>query len=248
MKQVAHLLVYMHKHGIVHRDMKPENFLLTDESDGAQVKLADFGLAGLLDPSKHNLLFDACGTPGYVAPEVLEGKPYNEGVDMWALGVITYILLCGFPPFYNDNNAQLYAAIKQCKYQFIRPYWDNVSDDAKDLIKNLMCRQKQRLSAADVLRHKWIVGDGPHLLQELPSVRLEMKKFNAKRKLRAVSLCACACWLSECLGFDVVLLFGFACAVLCCAVLCCAVLCWFLLLLKLLLRCSTRLLSVSASL
>jgi len=165
--------------------MKPENFLLTDKSDQAQVKLADFGLAGILDPKKQNLLFDACGTPGYVAPEVLEGKPYNEGVDCWALGVITYILLCGFPPFYNDSNAQLYAAIKACKFEFIRPYWDSVSDDAKDLIKNLMCRQKQRLSASDVLKHKWIVADGPHLLQELPSVKIEMKKFNARRKLRA---------------------------------------------------------------
>jgi calcium/calmodulin-dependent protein kinase I len=184
-KQVAHLLVYMHKRGIVHRDMKPENFLLVDESNDAQVKLADFGLAGILDPKKQNLLFDACGTPGYVAPEVLEGKAYNEGVDCWALGVITYILLCGFPPFYNDSNAQLYAAIKECKYQFIRPYWDGVSDDAKDLIRNLMCRQKQRFSAADVLKHKWIVGDGPHLLQELPSVRIELKKFNARRKLKA---------------------------------------------------------------
>lgn len=198
MKQIAHLLVYMHKRGIVHRDMKPENFLLVDESNDAQVKLADFGLAGILDPKKQNLLFDACGTPGYVAPEVLEGKAYNEGVDCWALGVITYILLCGFPPFYNDSNAQLYAAIKECKYEFIRPYWDSVSDDAKDLIRNLMCRQKQRFSAADVLKHKWIVGDGPHLLQELPSVRIELQKFNARRKLKAVYLwfvCVCVIFL-----------------------------------------------------
>eukprot|EP01084_Bolivina_argentea_P205855 351589_1 len=89
--------------GIVHRDLKPENLLYSAETDDAEIKIADFGLAKLLRES--DMMATACGTPGYVAPEILSGGPYTDKVDLWSLGVITYILLCGFPPFYDENNA-----------------------------------------------------------------------------------------------------------------------------------------------
>lgn len=102
-RNLADALHYCHQRGVVHRDLKPENLLYSDTTDAAQIKIADFGLAKLLNQTQ--LMATACGTPGYVAPEILLGKPYSDKVDMWSLGVITYILLCGFPPFYDENNA-----------------------------------------------------------------------------------------------------------------------------------------------
>jgi calcium/calmodulin-dependent protein kinase I len=91
-------------------DLKPENLLYSDPTPEASLKLADFGLAKLMGPNV--LMHTACGTPGYVAPEILRGEAYAMEVDLWSLGVITYILLCGFPPFYDDNNVALFKAIK----------------------------------------------------------------------------------------------------------------------------------------
>jgi serine/threonine protein kinase len=108
-KKIAHALEYCHERGIVHRDLKPENLLYADETDESEIKIADFGLAKLLNQSQ--VMATACGTPGYVAPEILEGKPYTDKVDCWSLGVITYIILCGFPPFYDENNAALFAQV-----------------------------------------------------------------------------------------------------------------------------------------
>lgn len=116
--------------------MKPENLLLTSKEDDASIKLADFGFAKKLDFAEGGLN-TACGTPGYVAPEILQGKKYGKGVDIWSIGVITYILLCGYPPFHDDNHNALFRKIKRGKYQFDSPYWDGVSDEAKDII-NLM--------------------------------------------------------------------------------------------------------------
>ena len=96
----------------------------------------------------------ACGTPGYVAPEILGGGPYDERVDTWSLGVITYILLCGFPPFYNENNAELFALIKAGSYDFPSPYWDGVSESAKSFVRRLLCVDPAaRLTAGEVLTH-----------------------------------------------------------------------------------------------
>ena len=139
-RQVAEGLLYLHSQNIVHRDLKPENLLYVDKSDDAAVKITDFGLAkytgaGVDAPA----MTTACGTPGYVAPEVLQRDAvYGKEVDMWSLGVITYIVLCGFPPFYDDNHQRLFSMIKACRYDFPSPYWDGVSESAKDLIKKLL--------------------------------------------------------------------------------------------------------------
>jgi len=133
------------------------------------------------------MMATACGTPGYVAPEILCGGTYSEKVDLWSLGVITYILLCGFPPFYDENNAVLFAQIKSGAFDFPSPYWDCVSDDAKDLVlKLLVVDATRRYSASDVQRHPWVtrgaVGSGA---VSLSGAQGKLKEYNGRRKLRA---------------------------------------------------------------
>lgn len=135
-EQVNSALHYCHQKEIVHRDLKPENLLYWRQEPDETIKLADFGLAYILN--KETMMSTACGTPGYVAPEVLTGMGYGAEVDMWSLGVILYILLCGFPPFYDDSTQTLFEIIKRGEYEFPSPYWDEVSTDAKDLVSKLL--------------------------------------------------------------------------------------------------------------
>ena len=119
------------------------------------LKLADFGLA----IEVKSPIFTVCGTPTYVAPEILEETGYGLKVDMWAAGVITYIMLCGFPPFRSAKRDQdeLFDLIMEGDYEFLSPYWDNISDEAKDLIsKLLVVNPNSRYSAEDVLAHSWV--------------------------------------------------------------------------------------------
>ncbi|KAL6069422.1 hypothetical protein STEG23_027930 [Scotinomys teguina] len=149
-------LVHMHDKKIVHRDLKPENLLVQQNEDkSTTLKLADFGLA------KHVVrpIFTVCGTPTYVAPEILSEKGYGLEVDMWAAGVILYILLCGFPPFRSPERDQdeLFNIIQLGQFEFLAPYWDNISDAAKDLVRHLLVVDpKKRYTAHQVLQHPWI--------------------------------------------------------------------------------------------
>jgi len=150
---------YLHSQGIAHRDLKPENILLKDENEDAAIKITDFGLSKIFadDLAGEVVMKTACGTPGYVAPEVLTHEIYSEQVDMWSIGVIVYILLCGFPPFYGDNDAQMFKKIKAGQYKFLTPYWDPISADAKDFVsKLLLVDPKKRLNSTDALKHPWI--------------------------------------------------------------------------------------------
>jgi len=190
--KLATAIKYCHDMGIVHRDLKPENLLYSSKAADAEIKVADFGLAKLLKES--DMMATACGTPGYVAPEILQGGPYTDKVDLWSLGVITYILLCGFPPFYDENNAVLFAQIKAGAFDFPSPYWDAVSAEAKDVIlKLLVVDPVRRLSADQLLAHPWVVKGGPaappaaagEVEADLSGALAELRRFNAKRKLRA---------------------------------------------------------------
>jgi len=155
-KQVLSAVAYMHSEGVVHRDLKPENLLYHSTDEDSKIMISDFGLSKMEDSG---IMATACGTPGYVAPEVLAQKPYGKSVDVWSIGVISYILLCGYPPFYDENDANLFAQILKGEFEFDSPYWDEISDDAKEFIRQLMCVDvDKRLSCESALQHAWITG------------------------------------------------------------------------------------------
>lgn len=154
MRKVVQAVVYLHAKNICHRDLKPENILFAAKGDIDSVRVTDFGLSKIAN--SHNLK-TACGTPSYVAPEVLTGKQYGFEVDMWSCGVILYVLLCGFPPFYADNDPQLYELIQSGSYSFPSPYWDDISDNAKDLIRRLLVVDpSKRMTPVQFLLHPFI--------------------------------------------------------------------------------------------
>ena len=179
-RTLAECLNYMHNLDIVHRDLKPENILLKDKLDDSSIKIADFGFARYVKEGCKT----ACGTPGYVAPEIITGKIYGKGVDIWSLGIIIYILLCGYPPFYHKNQAQLFRLIREAKFEFDSPYWDNISQTAKNLIKGcLTVDTEKRLKIEGILNHPWVKDSVSN--QDITPVLGELRKFNARRKLRA---------------------------------------------------------------
>lgn len=125
-------IAYCHERHIVHRDLKPENFLFVSKDENAQVKIIDFGLSRH-EAAGEGVMRTKVGTPYYVAPEVLK-KQYTKSCDMWSIGVIAYILLCGYPPFYGDSDNQIFDSVKAGKFDFPSPEWDTISEDAKDFI------------------------------------------------------------------------------------------------------------------
>ncbi|XP_053984101.1 calcium/calmodulin-dependent protein kinase type 1 isoform X1 [Hylaeus volcanicus] len=156
-RQVLEAVDYMHEQGVVHRDLKPENLLYYSPDEDSKIMISDFGLSKMEDSG---IMATACGTPGYVAPEVLAQKPYGKAVDVWSIGVISYILLCGYPPFYDENDANLFAQILKGEFEFDSPYWDDISDSAKDFIHKLMCvNVEERFTCKQALAHPWISGN-----------------------------------------------------------------------------------------
>ena len=138
MQTLLGAIAYCHDHDVVHRDLKPENLLLTSREDACDVKIADFGFAKYVGQNASDGLATACGTPTYVAPEILNGFTYGKPVDVWSIGVITYVLLAGYPPFINESNSQLFKMIKRGDIEFDSPYWDDVSTDAKRFIRRMI--------------------------------------------------------------------------------------------------------------
>ncbi|KAF5399210.1 Doublecortin like kinase 3, partial [Paragonimus heterotremus] len=179
---LANALFYLHCRSIVHRDLKPENVLLWRQADGKiRVKLADFGLA--LEIRRN--LYTICGTPTYIAPEILCERGYGLEVDMWALGIITYIMLCGFAPFRTPDRRQskLFDSIKRGVFVYLSPYWDEVSQAAKDLISQLLVVQpRKRLTALETITHPWVFAEGCTLKLEDPQATMQMDQ--QRRALR----------------------------------------------------------------
>uniref|UniRef100_A0AAV2KQ00 Protein kinase domain-containing protein n=1 Tax=Knipowitschia caucasica TaxID=637954 RepID=A0AAV2KQ00_KNICA len=167
----------------------PENLLLASKLKGAAVKLADFGLA-IEVQGDQQAWFGFAGTPGYLSPEVLRKDPYGKPVDMWACGVILYILLVGYPPFWDEDQHKLYQQIKAGAYDFPSPEWDTVTSEAKDLInKMLTIHPAKRVTATDALKHPWIcqrstVASSMHRQETVDC----LKRFNARRKLKGAIL------------------------------------------------------------
>ena len=146
-------LSYIHSRGIVHRDLKPENLLLQNKDSDSEIKIADFGFAKEASNGDHSLK-TMCGTPGYVAPEILRKERYGTKVDMWSMGVIVFILLGGYPPFYADSPKQLCMLSMVGKFEFEPEYWGEISVGAKDMICSLLVTDPaKRASAEDILSH-----------------------------------------------------------------------------------------------
>ncbi|XP_048862520.1 calcium/calmodulin-dependent protein kinase type 1D isoform X1 [Brienomyrus brachyistius] len=182
-RQVLDAVNYLHKMGIVHRDLKPENLLYFNPQDESKIMISDFGLSKM--EGTGDVMSTACGTPGYVAPEVLAQKPYSKAVDCWSIGVIAYILLCGYPPFYDENDSKLFEQILKADYEFDAPYWDDISDSAKDFISSLMEKDpEKRFTCEQALRHPWISGDTALCKNIHESVSRQMRKNFAKSKWR----------------------------------------------------------------
>ncbi|KAH8093638.1 serine/threonine kinase [Aureococcus anophagefferens] len=193
--QMVEAIGHCHLHEVVHRDLKPENLLYQDRvgTPNADVlKLADFGLASLLSPDHH--LSTACGTPGYVSPEILtasKGKGYGKECDLWSLGVILYILLCGYPPFYdeNNNNAVIFKQIKAGAFAFADPYWTNISQEAKDLVTAcLTVDPEKRVTCEGVFKSAWMANDATASALHIGHFSDNMKKYNLRRKFKGAVL------------------------------------------------------------
>ncbi|XP_068611176.1 calcium/calmodulin-dependent protein kinase type 1D [Brachionichthys hirsutus] len=182
-RQVLDAVDYLHHMGIVHRDLKPENLLYFNPQDESKIMISDFGLSKM--EGSGDVMSTACGTPGYVAPEVLAQKPYSKAVDCWSIGVIAYILLCGYPPFYDENDSKLFEQILKADYEFDTPYWDDISDSAKDFIGSLMEKNaSKRFTCEQALRHPWIAGDTALCKNIHESVSRQIRKNFAKSKWR----------------------------------------------------------------
>ncbi|XP_076174041.1 calcium/calmodulin-dependent protein kinase II isoform X2 [Ptiloglossa arizonensis] len=188
-QQILESVNHCHHNGVVHRDLKPENLLLASKVKGAAVKLADFGLA-IEVQGDAQAWFGFAGTPGYLSPEVLKKEPYGKPVDIWACGVILYILLVGYPPFWDEDQHRLYAQIKAGSYDYPSPEWDTVTPEAKNLINQMLTvNPSKRITAHEALKHPWIcqrerVASVVHRQETVDC----LKKFNARRKLKVAIL------------------------------------------------------------
>uniref|UniRef100_A0A672I6J3 calcium/calmodulin-dependent protein kinase n=1 Tax=Salarias fasciatus TaxID=181472 RepID=A0A672I6J3_SALFA len=190
--QILDSVSYTHQHDIVHRDLKPENLLLASKCKNAAVKLADFGLA-IEVQGDQQAWFGFAGTPGYLSPEVLRKEAYGKPVDIWACGVILYILLVGYPPFWDEDQHKLYQQIKAGAYDFPSPEWDTVTPEAKNLINQMLTiNPAKRITAQEALKHPWVCQRSTvaSMMHRQETVEC-LKKFNARRKLKHLaSRCA----------------------------------------------------------
>mmetsp|Transcript_8922 Transcript_8922/g.12967 ORF Transcript_8922/g.12967 Transcript_8922/m.12967 type:complete len:533 (-) Transcript_8922:701-2299(-) len=193
-RDICDAIAYCHDvKQIVHRDLKPENFLFLTNADDSPIKIIDFGLSRH-DDQNFGIMKTKVGTPYYVAPEVLK-RQYTKSCDVWSIGVITYILLCGYPPFYGDSDNEIFQSVRVGRYDYPAQEWDDISQDAKDFIDSLLKKNPEdRLSAAEAMKHKWIVAQ----LGEKPNKRSSVsftsdrgqlfQRFLAIKKLKKAAL------------------------------------------------------------
>ncbi|XP_078479210.1 LOW QUALITY PROTEIN: caM kinase-like vesicle-associated protein, partial [Lampetra planeri] len=191
MRQVLEAVAYLHSLKIVHRNLKLENLVYFNRLKHSKIVISDFQLAKL----ENRLIKDPCGTPEYLAPEVVGRQRYGRPVDCWAIGVIMYILLSGNPPFYDDaeeddsdnRDKNLFLKILSGDYEFDSPYWDDISDSAKTLVASLMeVDQDQRLTAQEAIAHEWISGNAASDKNIKDGVCAQIEKNFAKAKWKVL--------------------------------------------------------------
>eukprot|EP00164_Ancoracysta_twista_P005762 GFYU01007919.1.p1 GENE.GFYU01007919.1~~GFYU01007919.1.p1 ORF type:complete len:466 (+),score=147.70 GFYU01007919.1:273-1670(+) len=185
--KIVKAIQYLHTLGVVHRDLKPENLIYKTDAPDAEVIITDFSLSRVVGPE--TLMKTACGTPGYAAPEVLRQLPYDNAVDLWSIGVIMYILLCGFPPFYGDTDPEIFNHVLSGRFDFPQPYWNGVSDNAKHLICGLLQQDPaERFTVNEVLVHPWIVdADVPELQL---AIKQQLLQYQTTKKLQKSAFAA----------------------------------------------------------
>lgn len=190
-RQILAAVCYLHAHLLVHRDIKPENFLLQNSSPGAALKMIDFGLARTFAPGQP--MTTRVGTAYYVAPQVLRGE-YDEKCDIWSSGVILYILLCGYPPFYGDDDESIFRQIRRGSFEFLAPDWDDISEGAKGLITELLTKNPgRRPSAEAALGNPWLQRQGAEPKTPLAGDFVaSLQNFQAFTTLKKVALTAVA--------------------------------------------------------
>ena len=188
MRKILSSVKYLHEMGICHRDLKPENFLFVDKSEDAEIKLIDFGLSKRFGTpheahQTHEKMHTIVGTPYYVAPEVLKGN-YEESCDLWSLGVILYIMLCGYPPFEGDNNKEIFKRVLQQQLEFDPEDWTTISKEAKDLISKMLEKEPtKRITANDAFKHPWFALSHDDVHHVGPKIIARLKEFRAPQRL-----------------------------------------------------------------
>ena len=196
MKQIFSAVDFCHQKGILHRDLKPENILIESEAEAKKefftIKIIDFGTSGKLKDEGNDIIQDMVGTPLYVAPEILGNEKYDNKCDMWSCGVIMYMMLSGKAPFNGENEEEIYQCIKKGKYNFDSERWDEISDDAKDLINHLLTYDpNKRFSAKKALNHPWIIKYRRNIKinkEKLNEVVINFKNYSANLKLQQLTL------------------------------------------------------------
>ncbi|KAL7328973.1 Calcium/calmodulin-dependent protein kinase type I [Mucor circinelloides] len=185
-RTVCDAVAYLHDNGVVHRDLKPENLIFRTSDENSDLLVADFGLSRIIDSDKFDVLRTTCGTPGYMAPEIFKRVGHGKPVDMWAIGVIAYFLLCGYTPFEGENSIEEMNAIIRADYHFHEEYWSEVSDKAKFFIQRcLTINPEERITAHQALTHPWLSSNDSMKQRQqqnlLPTVR---RNFNARRTFK----------------------------------------------------------------
>jgi len=185
LRKVVSGLAHIHGKGIAHCDLKPENLIYATPDPDADIKIIDFGLSQLVDSPAAKTVTRIVGTPEYIAPEVISRKGYATSCDMWSIGVITYILLCGYYPFYGDSIQDIFHMVYKGKFEFPPEEWSKISESAKDLIKNLLVIDpSKRFTAEQCLNHPWIRGLAAPDDAVPDNVIRNLRAFNARRRFK----------------------------------------------------------------
>ncbi|GAB1606191.1 calcium/calmodulin-dependent protein kinase type IV [Argonauta hians] len=184
-RQILTGIEYLHSNSIIHRDLKPENLLYCTKEEDSLIKIADFGLSKIM--TSNTLSMSMCGTPSYCAPEVLQGSMYSFPADVWSAGVILFILLAGYEPFFASNDHKIYKRIIRIDWKFESPWWDDVSSNSKDLISKILIRDPaKRPTSTEALQHPWVTGEAAKD-DNLVKTKQRLISFNGRRKLRAAA-------------------------------------------------------------
>ena len=206
-KQIMSAIYYCHSQGIAHRDLKMENVLFIYNTTDSPIKVIDFGLSELqtlpenlmeiLSGEKNMVMTGSVGTPHYISPEVLQGK-YNQKCDLWSAGVILYAMLSGSFPFDGNTDKEIYKAILKRKYDFKKEDWKHISNEAKDLIKHLLCDEDKRYTAEMTLNHPWLVKMAPNATEAISKLNIKhLEDYKNLSKFKKLILTYIATRLKE---------------------------------------------------